>query len=165
MIIECSNYLDSVYKTAYKEMTEERNKCFSVFGKLDKDKQKLLEEGKLTESAYKAWRLKWVNSDNRMKTLINDYANKVTNANQIASDYINGKTPEIYAFNHNFTAYEFEKNSGISFTIVDKNTIKELATGKNHSEFKVLSVDKDKSYNWNRKKIQQALTSGIVQGY
>lgn len=99
-----------------------------------------------------------------MSSLINDYARKATEANQIASDYINDKTPEIFAYNHNFTAYEFEKNSGISFSIIDKNVVKELATGQNHTEFRTLSVNKKATYNWNKEKIQRELTAGIIQG-
>lgn len=99
-----------------------------------------------------------------MSSLINDYARKATEANQTASEYINSKTPEIFAYNHNFTEYEFEKNSGISFSIIDKNVVKELAIGRNHSEFRTLSVDKKATYNWNKEKIQRELTAGIIQG-
>ena len=161
---EIVEHLDSVYRKAYKEMSEERRKSFSAFLKSDKKKLKELNDGQITKEEYKMWRIGWLNSDLRMRTLIDDYAQKITDTNVIASDYINDKTPEIFAYNHNYTAYEFEKGTGISFTIVDKNTVKELATGKNHIEFRTLSVDKKKDYAWNRKKIQQALTSGIVQG-
>lgn len=161
---EIVEHLDSVYRKAYKEMSEERRKSFSAFLKSDKKKLKELNDGQITKEEYKMWRIGWLNSDLRMRTLIDDYAQKITDTNVIASDYINDKTPEIFAYNHNYTAYEFEKGTGIAFTIVDKNTVKELATGKNHIEFRTLSVDKKKDYAWNRKKIQQALTSGIVQG-
>lgn len=161
---EIVEHLDSVYRKAYKEMSEERRKSFSAFLKSDKKKLKDLNDGLITQEEYKMWRIGWLNSDLRMRTLIDDYAQKITDTNVIASDYINDITPEIFAYNHNYTAYEFEKGTGIAFTIVDKNTVKELATGKNHIEFRTLSVDKKKDYAWNRKKIQQALTSGIVQG-
>lgn len=161
---EIVEHLDSVYRKAYKEMSEERRKSFSAFLKSDKKKLKELNDGQITKEEYKMWRIGWLNSDLRMRTLIDDYAQKITDTNVIASDYINEITPEIFAYNHNYTAYEFEKGTGIAFTIVDKNTVKELATGKNHIEFRTLSVDKKKDYAWNRKKIQQALTSGIVQG-
>lgn len=161
---EIVEHLDSVYRKAYKEMSEERRKSFSAFLKSDKKKLKDLNDGLITQEEYKMWRIGWLNSDLRMRTLIDDYAQKITDTNVIASDYINDVTPEIFAYNHNYTAYEFEKGTGIAFTIVDKNTVKELATGKNHIEFRTLSVDKKKDYAWNRKKIQQALTSGIVQG-
>lgn len=161
---EIVEHLDSVYRKAYSEMTEERRKSFSAFLKSDKKKLKELNDGLINKDEYKMWRIGWLNSDVRIRTLIDDYAKKITETNEIASDYINNTTPEIFAYNHNFTAYEFEKKSGVAFTIVDKNTVKELATGQNHIEFKTLSVNKAKDYAWNRKKIQQALTSGIVQG-
>lgn len=157
-------HLDYVYRKAYKEMKEKRDDCFSSFLKADKQKQKLVESGDWTEEQYKQWKLGWINQSNKMASLINDYARKATEANQTASEYINSKTPEIFAYNHNFTAYEFEKNSGISFSIIDKNVVKELATGRNHSEFRTLSVDKKATYNWNKEKIQRELTAGIIQG-
>lgn len=145
---EIVEHLDSVYRKAYKEMSEERRKSFSAFLKSDKKKLKELNDGQITKEEYKMWRIGWLNSDLRMRTLIDDYAQKITDTNVIASDYINDITPEIFAYNHNYTAYEFEKETGIAFTIVDKNTVKELATGKNHIEFRTLSVDNKKDYAW-----------------
>lgn len=161
---EIVDHLDSVYRQAYREMKEERDKSFSLFVKADKDKQKQLENGTITEEYYKQWRLGWIRNNEKMQSLMDDYAKKATETNKIASDYINGITPEVFMYNHNFTAYEFEKGTGVSFSIVDKNTVKELATNKNHSEFRTISINPKRDYAWNRKQIQRTLTAGIIQG-
>lgn len=161
---EIVDHLDSVYRQAYREMKEERDKSFSLFVKADKDKQKQLENGTITEEYYKQWRLGWIRNNEKMQSLMDDYAKKATETNKIASDYINGITPEVFMYNHNFTAYEFEKGTGVSFSIVDNNTVKELATNKNHSEFRTISINPKRDYAWNRKQIQRTLTAGIIQG-
>lgn len=161
---EIVDHLDSVYRQAYREMKEERDKSFSLFIKADKDKQKQLENGTITEEYYKQWRLGWIRNNEKMQSLMDDYAKKATETNKIASDYINGITPEVFMYNHNFTAYEFEKGTGVSFSIVDKNTVKELATNKNHSEFRTISINSKRDYAWSRKQIQRTLTAGIIQG-
>ena len=161
---EIVDHLDSVYRQAYIEMKEERDKSFSLFVKADKDKQKQLENGTITEEYYKQWRLGWIRNNEKMQSLMDDYAKKATETNKIASDYINDITPEVFMYNHNFTAYEFEKGTGVSFSIVDKNTVKELGTNKNHSEFRTISINPKRDYAWNRKQIQRTLTAGIIQG-
>ena len=46
---EIVEHLDSVYRKAYKEMSEERRKSFSAFLKSDKKKLKELNDGHITK--------------------------------------------------------------------------------------------------------------------
>lgn len=173
---EIEKNLDTIYREAYLSMQKKINKFGETFDKNCESKEKLVSEGKWTEDQYKTWKINRINELKSWETLKDQYAKKITEANQIASDYINSKTPEIYAFNHNFDGYLIEKNTGINYGIVNKNTVKFVATGNNATQFKVkgengaytyvkrLSVNSKKSYNWNSKKIQNTLMSGIVSG-
>lgn len=54
--------------------------------------------------------------------------------------------------------------AGGAWDIYDAQTVKELMQGKNHIEFRTVSVNPQRDYQWNTKKINSELTSGILQG-
>lgn len=157
--------LNDIYSTAWKELSEKEKDYFEKLEKKDKVKQQELKDGKLTKQDYQAWRLNQIQTDERWKVLRDEMARKMTQTNEIASDYINSKTPEVFAYNHNFTGYQIENATGISFTLVDKDTVKNAVINPESSiDFKTVSVNRVKSYNWDVQKINTALVSGIVQG-
>ena len=51
-----SKRLGKIYAQANKELTEKVNSFFADFERLDKQKQLLVDAGKLTEKEYKTWR-------------------------------------------------------------------------------------------------------------
>lgn len=120
-----------------------------------------------------------------IETLRDDLARAMTEVNMRASAMINDKTPGIYSMNANWEAYKIEvvrKDGGqwikdhatqnldkagkldVAFNLVNEQTIKELATDKNHVEFRVNSVNRKRDYDWNKSEITKALTAGILQG-
>ena len=86
--------------------------------------------------------------------------------------YINEKTPLIIALNRNFEAYmikslvpdkQIKEIGDIAFNLVDEHTVKRLTVRKQ----KILPprrVLKSKDVHWNKKKLQNALLQGILQG-
>lgn len=113
-------------------------------------------------------------------------AKNMTETNIRAAAMINDTTPGIYSLNANWEAYKIEvvrkddsgnwktdsnrRNMGnglsadVSFNLVREQTIKELATDRNHVEFRVNSVNRKRDYEWNKDQITRALTAGILQG-
>ena len=163
-IDEIDRWLRQTYGMAWNELSKTIDEYVARVEKQDAEKRKQVENGTLSVDEYKQWRIRRTNDDKRWNTLKESIAQKITQTNIIASDYINGKTPEVYASAHNFMNYEYEQNTGISFTVVNKEAIKAMALGKNVTQFKTLKVNAKRDYKWNQDRIQKALMSGIVQG-
>lgn len=163
-VAKVEKHLSDVYKNANKELQQITNDYFSKFAERYEKEYDAFLQGKYTAQEFKMWYYTQVGRGERWQTIKTDMAKKMVSLNQEAAAYINSKTPGIYALNANFTAYEIEKKSGIAFNIVSDDVVRELALDKNHSEFRVLSVNPKRDYEWNQKRIQNELLSGILQG-
>lgn len=163
-VAKIESHLKSVYNKTANELQEKANKYFNDFAERYEKEHNAFLQGKYTAQEFKLWYYTQVGRGEHWQTLKTDAALKMTEINQQAAAYINSKTPGVYALNANFTAYEIEKGSGIAFNLVNEDTVRELALSKNHSEFRVLSVNPKRDYEWNQKRIQNELLSGILQG-
>jgi len=153
-----------IYKDASNGLQKEANDYFASFAsRYDKEYDAYL-QGKYTDAQFKSWYYAQVGRGERWQVLKTDMAKRMTQANQIAAAYINDNTPGIYTLNANFAAYEIEGATGIAFNLVNEQAVRRLVEGKNHTEFRTLSVNPKRDYNWNTQKIQDALLSGILQG-
>jgi len=146
------------YKQAEKEMRKKLKKQTADFGVKDKAKAELLKQGKLSESDYLNWREAQLKRSAWMKNLIDDYVSEQVKANKRASAIINGSLADVYAENRNFATYEIEKELAVdtSFKLYSKKSVRDLQIGTQ------INVAKDRA--WHNRKIQSALTQGIVQG-
>lgn len=174
-INEIDKWLGSVYGTTWKELSSKVNRFANEFDKKDSEKRKLVESGEITKKEYQQWRFTQLSNNKKWTKMRDEIAKKITQTNKIAKQYINGETPKVFEECVNYSLYNYEKKTGISFGIVNDDAIKNLAIGKNASEFKVsdkmggytfkrLSFDESRDYRWNKNEIQGILASGIVQG-
>lgn len=119
-------------------------------------------------------RLEYVTFRNEQyKKTVEQMAANYEHANEIALAYINGELPEVYALNYNYIGKDIEKQVGrnvqktfakdYSFTLVDQNTVKLLAT-KNKSLLPYKKVNIPKDLRWNTKQINAQVMQGILQG-
>jgi len=121
-------------------------------------------EGKYTKEEFEAWYRAQIGRGERWAEMREQMTDRMVNANEVAAAYVNDKTPGIYTLNHNYSLYQIEGASNVSFSLLDENTIKRLMEEKNHVNFKVMKVDRKRDYAWNQKRINNALNQGILQG-
>lgn len=100
-------------------------------------------------------------SSPRYKEMIDSLTGQMANVNVTALAYINDKVPDLYIVNHNAIA-PTAKSFGIDFTIINKNTLKNVAMAKSLPLPKKLNIAKDK--RWNEKFINSQVLQGILQG-
>lgn len=100
-------------------------------------------------------------SSPRYKEMIDSLTGQMANVNVTALAYINDKVPDLYIVNHNAIA-PTAKSFGIDFTIINKNTLKNVAMAKSLPLPKKLNIAKDK--RWNEKFINSQVFQGILQG-
>ena len=160
---EMEKRLSAIYSRAEKEIQKTADEYFARFAKQDEAKRKLLEQGKITEDEYKKWRRGKVMYGKRFTEMKEQCAKQLLNVNQTALAYVNGELPEVYAINYNALASSVDGVGGYSFTLVDADTVRNLAvTDTSLLPYKELNPAKD--IPWNMKKINAETLQGILQG-
>ena len=164
--------LADVYKQAGKELDGKARNYFKQFSHRYAKEYATYQAGKYTKKEFEAWLINQYGRGQRWEALREDMARRLTESNQIAAAYINEKTPLVIALNRNFEAYmikslvpdrQIKEIGDIAFNLVDEHTVKRLTVRKQ----KILPprrVLKSKDVHWNKKKLQNALLQGILQG-
>lgn len=158
--------LQKEFKDAQKMVLYKANKYFKQFDRLDKIKAKQVEDGTLSQEEYNRWRYNKMSYGNHWNNLVDNLTETLTRTNQIAIDYLNGKTPEIFTVNYNSIVEQINNSpvEGYSFELVNTDTVMQLAKSKEIMlpPPKAIDVVKDKA--WNAKKINSVVMQGILQG-
>jgi SPP1 gp7 family putative phage head morphogenesis protein len=160
---EMEKRLSAIYSRAEKEIQQTAEDYFSKFAAQDEKKRKLLEQGKITEDEYKKWRKGKVMYGKRFTEMKEQCAKQLLNVNQTALAYVNGELPEVYALNYNALAGSVDGVGGYSFTLVDADTVRNLAV-TDTSLLPYKELDPAKDIPWNMKKINAETLQGILQG-
>ena len=160
---EMEKRLSAIYSRAEKEIQKTADEYFYQFADQDKKKRKLLEQGKITEDEYKKWRKGKVMYGKRFTEMKEQCAKQLLNVNQTALAYVNGELPEVYALNYNALAGSVDGVGGYSFTLVDADTVRNLAVTET-SLLPYKEIDPAKDIPWNMKKINAETLQGVLQG-
>ena len=163
---EMEKRLSDIYSRAEKEIQETAEKYFAEFKAKDDEYQKLYKSGKMTKAEYKKWqhwRRSKVTYGKRFTAMKEQCAKQLLNVNQTALDYVNGELPEVYALNYNAIAGSVDGVGGYSFTLVDADTVRNLAV-TDTSLLPYKELDPAKDIPWNMKKINAETLQGILQG-
>ena len=160
---EMEKRLSAIYSRAEKEIQKTADEYFSKFAAQDEKKRKLLEQGKITEEEYTKWRKGKVMYGKRFTEMKEQCAKQLLNVNKTAVAYINGELPEVYAINYNALESAVDGVGGYSFTLVDADTVRNLAV-TDTSLLPYKKIDPKKDIPWNMKKINAETLQGILQG-
>lgn len=160
---EMEKHLSAIYSEAQGDIQRKADEYFAKFEKADAEKRKLVKAGKMTEDEYKTWRQNKIMYGKRFTAMKEDVAKQLLNVNQTATAYINGELPEIYTLNYNALADSVDGVGGYSFTLIDRDTVKNLAMA-DKSLLPLRELDPAKDIPWNMKAINSEVLQGIVQG-
>ncbi len=154
----------AIYREAQKGISDKAAAYFEQFIKLDEKKKALVADGKLSEDEYLQWRKNKILYSKRFVTLQGQITGELARVNQTAAAYINDQLPDVYALNYNYVGKGVQREvKGYSFTLIDANTVKRLAT-KTDSLLPKRKVDVPKDKLWNAKKMRTQVLQGILQG-
>ena len=160
---EMEKRLSAIYSRADKEITKKYNDLLQKIAIEDRKKRELVKSGKLSEDDYKKWRKKKLLYEKQAKERANEIAAELSRVNEMAMAYVNGKLPEIYGLNYNAIEKTIEEIGGYSFTLVDADTVKNLALN-DETLLPYKYVDGKKDIRWNTKKVNAEVLQGILQG-
>lgn len=166
LIEELEKELSAVYSRAQNELTVKAGQYFSRFNELDKQRQKLVDAGKLTEEEFKKWRQNKMLTGEHWQRMVEESARLVSEANKMALQYINGRLPEVYATNYNFTAGAMEQSLGqaVSFELINTDAVKYILYNVDSNLLPKKILDPAKDIPWNMKLVNSEVMQGIIQG-
>ena len=113
------------------------------------------------------------------RDMVRETTNRLYNVNQIATDYINGKLPDIYRVNYeqawrDLSAADYEVPTGIRWDIRNEEMMRDLANGEivlpdvppNSGALSLTKrlINREKDTAWNARQINSSLLQGILQG-
>ena len=165
-------HLRAIYKRADKEVREAWDKYMQMAeeelkplqkayedAKKSGDKEKIRETGRILAAKKREMTI----TNAHYKAVVERTAQELTHVNEIATAYVNGELPDVYALNYNFVATGMQEVSGISFDLYDAHTVRNLAmSDETLLPYKVVDVAKD--VRWNTKLINSEVLQGILQG-
>lgn len=160
---EMEKRLSAIYSRADKEITKKYNDLLQKIAIEDRKKRELVKVGKLSEDEYKKWRKKKLLFEKQAKERANEIAAELSRVNEMAMAYVNGKLPEIYGLNYNALEDAASEIKGYSFTLVDADTVRNLALN-DETLLPYKYIDGKKDIRWNTKKVNAEVLQGILQG-
>lgn len=167
-LAELEQRISKIYELAAGELAETVKTYFEKFEKSDAAMQEKLKNGEITEQQYKQWRLAQIGRGKRFEALRDKVAERYTDANATAVDYVNDATPGIYSLNRNYSAYKIEQVSDkADFTLWDEQTVKRLIVEQPdlmpyYPPKRALQRGIDLKYG--KQQITASVTSSILQG-
>lgn len=158
--------LKKEFNSAQKMILYKANQYFRQFDRLDKIKAKQVENGTLSQEEYNRWRYNKMSYGNHWNNLVDNLTETLTRTNQIAMDYLNGKTPEIFTVNYNSIVEQINDSpvEGYSFELVNTDTVMQLARSKEIMLPPPKDIDAIKDVAWNAKIINSVVMQGILRG-
>ena len=155
--------MQKVYDQAAKELERKLRLFRKRFAAKQAAMSKDLAAGKITKAEYDSWMRGQVFIGKRWEAKLNQAINIFQKANRLAHRIIQKIRLWVFSENYNHNAYETEVNTGVSFDIYNEEAVKKLS----EDDPKMLPewrIDEDKDYIWNRQKVENAITQGIIQG-
>lgn len=157
--------LQEVYTEAEKDMQDKLTTFLSKYSAKNQKKLDQLGKGEITQEEYSNWVQGQVFQSQQWTAKHAQIARAMTNTNKIAVAMVNGSMNGVFAFNSNYQAYQIEEGFGINFGfgLYDTSTVTNLV--KNDPQIlPKWKIDEKKDYIWNEKKLNNAITQGIIQG-
>lgn len=165
ILSDLENKLKKQYGIVHREMTAKLEKEMASYSTdLQKMKQDFL-HGKISKKDFDGWKKDQLQKITQKQDMINALSYDLTNTDKIATAFINGRTPDVYALNYNFGTYQIESDikTSTSFVLYDHNTVRNLVM-ENPDLLPAPSINVAKDMAWNKGHINHAITQGILQG-
>lgn len=162
---ELRRQIEKIYRQAAREVRkklEDFNRAHKIIA--DKMRQDVA-AGKITEQDYKDWLRNQVYTGDRWKAKLDEITKVYQNADKKAREMVGETDKTVFAEAANWQAYrtEIDVNGAVSFDLYDRKTVNRLIKD-NPKMLPEWKIDEPKDYVWNEKRVQNAVTQGIIQG-
>lgn len=173
LLAELEKQLKGEYSRAASETREKLKDYLEKYEAKNKIKLQQLAKKEITKAEYTYWRTGQIMIGNRWAEMADTLAQDFTNVDKIARSAVHGHMADVYALNHNYAAFEIEKQSLVdtSYSLYNRQTVEKLwrenpqllpDPAEGSPTEKMLRENAD--LRWNRDHIQSELVQGILQG-
>lgn len=154
-------------RRVYAQAEKELRKKLAAFQKRHATKGKvmfeMLKNGEITQAQYHSWMRGQVFTGKRWQGKLNQLVRLIQRTNKVAHDVIQRFRLYVFSENYNRYAYETEIKTGVSFDIYNEDAVEKLIK-EDPKMLPEWRIDEEKDYIWNREKVENAITQGIIQG-
>ncbi len=164
-ITELDKEIQAVYKEAEKDIQKKMDDFNAKYKIKEQKYQQKVDSGQMTQEEFDRWKKGQVFQGQQWQAKKDQILNTIHHSNEIATKIINGQSQNIFMVNANYMSYDMEHGAGVNFGfgLYDQNTVANLIADdpKLLPEWK---INEKKDYVWSQKKLNNAITQGIIQG-
>lgn len=164
-IAKVEKRINAVYSEAARDIEQKMND-FTERHKVKAAKYaQQVADGKITKAQYDAWMRGQVFQGKQWQAKRDQILGVIHDSNGVAARMVSGSTYGVFSFNSNYMAYRIERKAGVNFGfgLYDTATVTRMIKGEPQLLPKY-NLNKAKDYIWNEKKLNNAVTQGIIQG-
>ena len=157
--------IESIYREAEDDIEKKMDSFVSKYKAKESIYTEKVKSGEISQNDFDAWKAGQVFQGKQWAAKRKQIQKIIANSNQVAVGMINKTTPPVFAGGANFMAYSMENGAGVNFGFVlcDMQTVERLIK----DDPKILpewKIDEPKDYAWNERKLNNAITQGVIQG-
>lgn len=154
-----------IYGQAAAEITEKAAAHYRDLERKDVAMRARLERGEITEQDYRNWLSGQMLVGQINEDLRDNLAAQLTGTNELAAAFVNDSRLDVFAINHNYSAYGLETTYGnLSFTLYNAEAVRRIIVDNPDLLPDPVSIDVPLDQRWNREKIGDVIASAILQG-
>lgn len=161
--------IEAQITTVFNQAQEEIEQKINDFNKRHKVKNDIylakLKKGEISEEDYNAWYAGQLFQGQQWNAKRDQICGILHDANTQATKIVNGGTISAFAKGANWTAYKMEHGEGVNFGFGLYNS--QAVTRLIKDDPQILpkwKIDQPKEYIWNKQKVNNCVTQGIIQG-
>ena len=164
-IAELDKEIQAVYKEAEKDIQKKMDEFDAKYKIKEQKYQQKVNSGQMTQEEFDKWKKGQVFQGQQWQAKKDQILDTIHHSNEIATKIINGQGQNVFMVNANYMSYDMEHGAGVNFGfgLYDQNTVANLIANdpKLLPEWK---INEKKDYIWSQKKLNNAITQGIIQG-
>ena len=170
-IKEIEKELQQEYTRAAEEINEKLQDYTKRFKIKDEKWQQWVEDGKKTKEEYEQWRIGQLAVGERWEKMKDTIADDLMHTNEIAGRIAEGRMPEIFSTNANYSLYQVEHDARIDtgLTLYNRDAVNRIVRDRPQLFLppgRALSkqIAEGTVKRWEKGKIQSEMLQGIMQG-
>lgn len=162
---ELKKRIREIFGRASVEVKRQMDEFYAASKKRDQKMRADLKAGKITKETYQAWLKGQVFQGKWWEQRLHDITAVYVNADQKSKDILDGVQKNVFVEAANFTAFQIEQDfsGAVAFNLYDRTTVTRLLKD-NPQMLPEWRIDEPKDYIWNERRVQNAVTQGIIQG-
>lgn len=164
-IAKTAKQIHAVYLKAGKDLKKKLASFYARKEAKQREMLALVEAGKITKTEYGRWLSGQIFIGKQWEQKVDQAVRIMNDANREAMLLISANRLDVFAENYNFAAYQLERQARgvVSFNLFNDRSVARLMKEKPKMlpEWK---IDQPKDYKWNRQRVENSITQGIIQG-